>query len=79
MSFVVEGRAERITDESRLRPVASAYRAKYPPPFQFEVRDGGFHEPSGNTHPIVFEIRPSKMLAFRKDDPFAQTRFVPGD
>ena len=77
LDVVVEGRAERITDESRLRPVASAYRAKYPPPFQFEVRDGGFQ--SGETHAIVFAVRPAKILAFRKDDRFAQTRFVPGD
>ena len=77
LDVVVEGRAERITDEPRLLPVAAAYNAKNPPLFQVEVRDGAFQ--SGETDAIVFEIRPTKILAFRKDDRFAQTRFVPGD
>jgi nitroimidazol reductase NimA-like FMN-containing flavoprotein (pyridoxamine 5'-phosphate oxidase superfamily) len=77
LDVVVEGRAERITDEARLQPVAAAYNAKNPPLFQAEVRDGAFQ--SGETHAIVFEVRPAKILAFRKDDRFAQTRFVPGD
>ena len=77
LDVVVEGHAERITDESRLLPVAAAYNAKNPPLFRSEVHDGGFR--SGDTHAIVFEVRPAKILAFRKDDRFAQTRFVPGD
>ena len=75
LDVVVEGQAQRITDEARLRPVADSFNGKYPPPFQFEVRDGAFYSPP--THAIVFEVRPTKVLAFRKDDPFGQTRFLP--
>ena len=77
LDVVVEGRAQRITDEARLRPVADSFNRKYPPPFQFEVRDGAFSSPP--TRAIVFEVRPAKVLAFRKDDPFGQTRFLPND
>ena len=79
VDVVVEGQARRITDDVRLRGVAERYNGKYPPPFQFEVRDGAFHEPEGGTRAIVFEVRPAKVLAFRKDDPFGQTRFLPND
>jgi nitroimidazol reductase NimA-like FMN-containing flavoprotein (pyridoxamine 5'-phosphate oxidase superfamily) len=77
LDVVVEGQAQRITDEALLHRVADSFNRKYPPPFQFEVRDGGFYSPP--THAIVFEVRPAKVLAFRKDDPFGQTRFLPND
>jgi nitroimidazol reductase NimA-like FMN-containing flavoprotein (pyridoxamine 5'-phosphate oxidase superfamily) len=76
LDVVVEGDAERVTDEARLARVAGRYAEKYDPPFNsFEVRDGAFHDPQGGTRALVFEVRPTKILAFRKDDPFAQTRF----
>ena len=77
LDVVVEGQAQRITDEGRLQPVADRFNEKYPPPFQFEVRDGAFYSPP--TRAIVFEVRPAKVLAFRKDDPFGQTRFLPNN
>ena len=79
LDVVVEGQARRITDDVRLRRIAAAYNAKNPPPLQFDVRDGAFHPQQGGARAIVFEVRPAKVLAFRKDDPFGQTRFLPND
>lgn len=75
VDVVVEGVAERVTDEAQLQPVAARFREKYEAPFNFSVRGRGFAV--GDDPPaIVFEVRPTKVLAFEKGDQFAQTRWV---
>ncbi|MFL6111975.1 MAG: pyridoxamine 5'-phosphate oxidase family protein [Catenulispora sp.] len=72
LDIVVEGTAQRITDEARLRELAAAWETKYAGDWHFEVADGAFHHDSGEA--LVFEVAPAKVLAFAKGD-FAQTRY----
>jgi nitroimidazol reductase NimA-like FMN-containing flavoprotein (pyridoxamine 5'-phosphate oxidase superfamily) len=72
LDVVVEGRAERVTDDALLRDLAAMWAAKYDGDWSYEVRDGAFVHPPGAAH--VFEVRPTKVLSFAKGD-FAQTRF----
>lgn len=72
LDVVVEGHAERITDDALLRELAALWETKYDGDWQFDVRDGAFHHEPGVAH--VFEVRPSKVLSFAKGE-FAQTRF----
>ncbi|HWC67241.1 MAG TPA: pyridoxamine 5'-phosphate oxidase family protein [Acidimicrobiales bacterium] len=86
MDVVVEGRAERVTDLSLLEPLAAMWREKLD--WQFEAVEGGFRDasdPSDASDPadgggerriaMVFAVRPDKVLAFSKGEPFSQTRY----
>jgi hypothetical protein len=77
IDVVIEGTAQRVTDESRLQRVADAYGAKYEPPFNFVVREGGFSMTEGESTALVFEVTPTKVLAFDKGESFGQTRWRP--
>jgi hypothetical protein len=68
----VEGDATRVTDEARLRRLASLLEPKYHGDWHFEVVNGAFRHEAGEA--LVFEVVPVKVLAFAKGD-FAQTRF----
>jgi nitroimidazol reductase NimA-like FMN-containing flavoprotein (pyridoxamine 5'-phosphate oxidase superfamily) len=72
LDVVVEGRAERVTDDHRLHLLADLWRAKYSGDWDYEVRDGAFHHEGGAA--LVFRVAPTKILAFSKGD-FAQTAF----
>jgi hypothetical protein len=72
LDVVIEGRAERITDEVRLRRLADAWASKYQGDWHFDVANGAFHGDGGEA--LVFEVIPTKILAFAKGD-FAQTRY----
>ena len=74
LDVVVEGSAERITDETRLRHLADAWESKYNGDWHFDVANGAFHHDGGG-EALVFQIVPTKVLAFAKGD-FAQTRYV---
>src|SRR4051794_33699994 len=74
---VVEGEASRVTDEERLRELAAAWWDRHGEPWRFEVADGAFHGGGGNGAPAhVFAVRPVVAYAYRKEDPFAMTRFT---
>lgn len=69
--LVLEGDAERVTDDAMVRRVADAYDAKYG--WRVAVRDGQFHDkegaPSAGPPPYsVFAIRPKKAFAFGTDE-----------
>jgi PPOX class probable F420-dependent enzyme len=72
LDVVVEGRAERVSDEAELRTLADLWSAKYHGDWRFDVRDGAFHHEAGEA--LVFRVPPRKVLAFAKGG-FAQTRF----
>ena len=72
LDVVVEGTADRIEDDLRLRELAGHWAAKYDGDWVFEVRDGAFHHEGGEA--LVFGVAPTKVLAFAKGD-FAQTRY----
>jgi len=73
LDVVVEGRAERITDDARLRVLAELWSTKYDGDWRYDVRDGAFHHEAGEA--LVFGVLPRKVLAFAKGG-FAQTRFL---
>ena len=75
LDVVVEGDAERVADDERLRQVAEAYVEKYGSEWHFDGRDGVFVGPVGN-RALVFRIAPTTVFAFRKGH-YSQTRFRP--
>ena len=72
LDIVVEGRADRVTDDATLRALAALWETKYNGDWRYDVRDGAFHHDAGLAY--VYEVRPRKVLSFAKGD-FAQTRF----
>lgn len=58
LDLVVEGEATRITDDSRLRALAQAWRRKYGDDWQLA---GSSDDPDA-----VFEVAPTKAFGFRK-------------
>jgi general stress protein 26 len=72
LDVVIEGRAQRVTDESLLRRLASAWNSKYHGDWNFDVANSAFQGEGGEA--LVFEVAPAKVLAFAKGN-FAQTRF----
>ena len=73
LDVVVEGAAARVTDTATLHRLAALWKAKLDWPF--EVGDGAFHDGAGRTG-LVFGVRPAKVLAFGKGEPFSQTRYT---
>jgi general stress protein 26 len=74
LDVVLEGAAEQVTDEAELQPIAEAFTAKYgTSTWHFVVRDGAFSDPDRGRRSIVFRVRPSRGLGFRKGDTFSQT------
>jgi nitroimidazol reductase NimA-like FMN-containing flavoprotein (pyridoxamine 5'-phosphate oxidase superfamily) len=72
LDVVVEGHSARVTDERELHELAALWRSKYRGDWDFRVEDGMFHHEGGSA--IVFEVAPTKVLAFAKGR-FAQTRY----
>jgi hypothetical protein len=72
LDVVVEGTANRVTDDARLQRLAAEWESKYQGDWHFDVADGVFRHDAGEA--LVFEVVPAKVLAFAKGD-FAQTRY----
>lgn len=72
LDVVIEGHAERITDEVRLQRLADAWESKYHGDWHFDVANGAFQGDGGEA--LVFEVITTKIFAFAKGD-FAQTRY----
>jgi general stress protein 26 len=73
LDVVLEGSAVQVTEDSRLQVLADLWRSKYGGDWDFTVADGAFHHEDGGSA-IVFEVAPTKVLAFAKGR-FAQTRY----
>jgi nitroimidazol reductase NimA-like FMN-containing flavoprotein (pyridoxamine 5'-phosphate oxidase superfamily) len=73
LDLVVEGDAVQVRDDSRLRTLADLWRSKYHGDWDFAVEHGTFRHGDGGSA-VVFEVAPTKVLAFAKGR-FAQTRF----
>ena len=73
LDLVVEGSAVPVTDDARLRTLADLWRSKYRGDWDFTVEHGAFHHEDGGSA-VVFEVAPTKVLAFAKGR-FAQTRY----
>jgi nitroimidazol reductase NimA-like FMN-containing flavoprotein (pyridoxamine 5'-phosphate oxidase superfamily) len=75
LDVMVEGRAERVTDQPTLERLAAAWAAKWDGRWQYEVTDEGFSHDAAD-RVLVFAVRPTKVLAFTKGD-FSHTRYLP--
>ena len=71
--LVVEGEAERVRDDGRLRELAALWERKYGSFWHFEVGDGAFHHGPGRA--FVFAVAPATVFGFGKGEPFSQTRW----
>ncbi|WP_405577478.1 pyridoxamine 5'-phosphate oxidase family protein [Streptomyces sp. NBC_01190] len=76
LDVVVEGEAVRVREQRRLELLAAAWVGKYGEEWRFEVRDGAFRHQGGGAA-SVFEVAPTKVLAFRKGGTYAQTSWRP--
>ncbi|MET7647320.1 pyridoxamine 5'-phosphate oxidase family protein [Streptomyces sp. NPDC005426] len=74
LDVVVEGRAERVTDEGRLTALAEAWKSKYGEEWHFDVTDGAFVGSLDN-RAEVFAVSPRTVFGFGKGAPFTQTRW----
>jgi pyridoxamine 5'-phosphate oxidase-like protein len=74
LDVVLEGAAEQVTNEAELQPIAETFAAKYGTEiWHFVVRDGAFSDADSGGRAIVFRVRPTRGLGFRKGDAFSQT------
>ena len=73
LDVVVEGIAERVTDQEKLARLVQAWRTKWDGRWHFEVGDGVFQHEGGAGDVLVFEVVPAKILSFAKET-FAATR-----
>jgi nitroimidazol reductase NimA-like FMN-containing flavoprotein (pyridoxamine 5'-phosphate oxidase superfamily) len=71
IDVVVEGEAERVTEQPLLARLAEAWTAKWDGRWRYGVGDGCFRNDHGEA--LVFRVRPSKVFAFAKGR-FGQTR-----
>jgi PPOX class probable F420-dependent enzyme len=77
LDVVLEGRAEQVTDDAELEPIAEAYAAKYGTAiWDFTVSDGAFSHSGGAGRALVFRVRPVRGLGFRKGGPYSQTTWT---
>jgi len=74
LDLVLEGDAQRVTDDAQLRRVADRYLAKYGNDWHFEVRDGAFHHASGAGEALVYRVAPVTAFGFGKGE-YSQTRW----
>lgn len=74
LDVVLEGEAERVTDQATLRELSRAWAEKWDGRWRFDPVEEGFdHEGGGLAH--VFAVRPEKVLVFGKG-PFSHTRHL---
>jgi hypothetical protein len=73
LDVVVEGVAERVTDEARLGELALAWGEKWDGSWKFEPVAEGFRHADGEGTAHVFAVRAAKILAFGKGS-FSHTR-----
>lgn len=74
LDVVVEGDATHVTDDLVLARVAGAFAAKWDGRWRWAAREGAFRDAGGDAEAIVFFVRPVKVFAHSKGDPFGETR-----
>jgi general stress protein 26 len=74
LDVVVEGEAARVTDDAVLGRVAEAFTARWDGRWRYVARDGAFRHQDGGGTAMVFSVRPLKVFAHAKGEPFGETR-----
>lgn len=88
LDVVLDGAAERITEDHALRRLAERWACKYD--WHFDVRDGAFWEsaaPTQGSDPeepaageaYVFRVRPATVHAYGRGEDYTATRWRFGD
>jgi general stress protein 26 len=74
VDVVVEGKAEQVTDDAVLAPVAAAFASKWDGRWKWIARDGAFRD-SDNGHggAMAFKVVPVKVFAHAKGETFGAT------
>jgi general stress protein 26 len=73
IDVVVEGEAERVTEQRLLAHLADAWTRKWDGRWRYRVGDDCFRHANGG-EALVFRVHPSKVFAFGKGRRFSQTR-----
>jgi general stress protein 26 len=74
LDVVVEGDAVHVTDKATLTRIAGLWASKWDGRWQFSAGDGGFTNPDWNGWSSqVFTVKPAKVYAHAKGDPFGAT------
>ncbi len=73
LDIVVEGAVSRVRDQDTLHRLAALWKSRLD--WDYRVTDDGFDDGSGKRTGLVFALRPVKVLAFGKGEPYSQTRF----
>ena len=73
LDVVVEGTAVRVTDHEELVELAARWKAELD--WDFEVGEDAFRD-GADRDGLVYAVRPDKVLAFGKGEPFSQTRYT---
>jgi hypothetical protein len=77
IDVMVEGDAVQVTDADTLRRLAGAWAGKWDGRWQLSAADGGFrHGGADGFVSQVFTVRPSRVYAHSKGDPFGHTRHL---
>ena len=74
LDVVVEGEAVQVTDDTVLKRVAEAFTAKWDGRWQWTASGGAFRGTDGTGEALVFSVKPAKVFAHAKGDPFSSTR-----
>ena len=74
LDVVVEGDAVHVTDDAVLKRVAEAFTVRWDGRWQFTAQGGCFRDTDGGGGAQVFAVRPVKVFAHAKGDPFGATR-----
>ena len=76
LDVVVEGRAEPVTDRAAIERVVGLWAAKWDGRWKLAAVDGGIRDADApGTEPTsrLFTVRPTKVFAHAKGDPFGAT------
>jgi general stress protein 26 len=74
LDVVVEGEAIRVTNDEVLARVAEEFTTKWDGRWQYTASGGCFRGSDGTGEAMVFSVRPAKVFAHAKGDPFGATR-----
>jgi len=72
LDVIVEGTAARVTERERLMTLAALWKERLH--WDFQVGEDSFTD-GGDRKGLVFAVRPAKILAFGKGEPYSQTRY----